>query len=85
MAEIINLSETPLARLKKQLEEREAELLETRNQLADTKQKLGMMISVNELLRLQIQDMLSTLQTMTNAIPGAAQNLRNIQAKLPKF
>lgn len=85
MAEIINLNETPLARLKKQLEEREAELLETRAQLAETKRQLGMMVSVNELLRLQIQDLLSTLQNLAGSLTSAALNLKNIQGKLPKF
>lgn len=85
MAEIINLNETPLAKLKKQLEDKDAELLEARAQLAETRRQLGMMVSVNELLRLQIQDMLSTLQNLAGALTGAAQNLKNIQGKLPKF
>ena len=83
MAEILPFNET--SRLKKQLEDKEAELLEAQKALSAAKEKLGYMISVNELLRLQIQDLLNTLGNLGTTLQNTAANLKGIQAKLPKF
>jgi regulator of replication initiation timing len=83
MAEILPFNET--ARLKKLLEDKDLELLEAQKALSDAKEKLGYMISVNELLRLQIQDLLNLMGNLGSAIQTTTNNLKGIQAKLPKF
>lgn len=90
MAEIISFNEP--ARLKKQLEEKEAEIVRLNRALAksaeDVKQareQLGTVISVNELLRLQVQDLIHTMQTMEQTVQTTVRNLKNLQGRLPKF
>ena len=83
MAEIIDFDQ--VTRLKKKLEEVTNSLSEKETQLTEARNNLAQMRAVNEMLKLQLADLIQVIQGQTNTLKQIETNLKNLQGKLPTF
>lgn len=77
MAKIINMGDSPVATMKARLEEAEASLIEERRKTAQLE-------TANEMMKLQIHELLTTLRNMEGAVQTAIHNVQVIRDHLPK-
>ena len=82
MAEIIPF-DSPMIRLKKELEEKDRELQETKRQLFETRQSMSTITSVNELLKLQLHDLVNNIKRLQDNLNTVNINVQILQSKLP--
>ena len=83
MAEIISFDQNPLLKFKKELENKDKIIEQLQAELSSTKQKLGGLISVNEMLKLQLADLANTLSLYQHQLGGMIVNITNLKSKLP--
>ena len=83
MAEIISFDQNPLLKFKKELENKDKIIEQLNAELSVTKQKLGSLISVNEMLKLQLADLANNLSLYQHQLGGMIVNLNNLKNKLP--
>jgi chromosome segregation ATPase len=82
MAEIIPF-DSPMIRLKRELEEKEKELQDTKRQLYETRQSISAITSVNELLKLQLHDLTNNIRKLQENLNIVTGNVQLLQSKLP--
>lgn len=83
MAEIININQNSVLKHKKELEAKDKIIEDLQAELSDTKHKLGSLISVNEMLKLQLADLSNNLSLYQHQLGGMIVNLNNLKNKLP--
>jgi len=83
MAKIIEFEGSPVHKLKRELEEKNKEIEILRQQIRVTTQRLASVISVNDMLKLQINDMQTNLQYLKYQIKNTENNLIVLKSKLP--
>lgn len=84
MAEIIEFSSTPLTRMKKQLEERNARIAQLEEQVQLLTQKINLMASLNEMIRLQLNDLGTNINGFVDAIATSFNSIKDLTNKLPR-
>ena len=82
MVEIIPF-DSPMIRLKKELEEKDRELQDTKRQLFETRQSISAITSVNELLKLQLHDLVNNIHRLQENLNTVNTNVQLLQSKLP--
>jgi len=83
MGDLIDLSNTPMAKLKADLQRKEEENAELVRQLTSVKSKIAGMVSVNEMLKMALLDLENTLRLYRDQLTGMITNLVTLRGKLP--
>jgi outer membrane protein TolC len=83
MADIIDIKESPINRYRRELEQKDQEIIALRQQLEQAANALATVISINDMLKLQLSDLVTTLTNLHNSFGVIAENMRNLQAQLP--
>lgn len=82
MGEIIPF-DNPLLKLRRELEEKDFELQETKKRLQEAHESISAISSVNELLKLQLHDLLSNITRLQQNLNSVVSNVNMLQSKLP--
>lgn len=83
MAKIIEFEGSPVHRLKREVEAKNNEIDLLKTQLRITTQRLASVISVNEMLKLQLSDIQTNLQYLKFQIINSENNITTMKSKLP--
>lgn len=83
MGDVINFDSTPLVRLRQELRAREQEVEKLRRELTEAKNKISSLVSVNEMLKLNLADLANTLTLFTNQMGGMINNINTLRSRLP--
>jgi chromosome segregation ATPase len=82
MGELIPF-DNPLVKLRRELEEKEYELQATKEKLLEAHKSISAISSVNELLKLQLHDLLSSITKLQRSLNTVTTNVNMLQSKLP--
>lgn len=82
---VIDFGETVREREKEDIEAYKLQSKEDTKQIQTLRQKLGMMVSINEMLKIQLSDLIMQLDFMDQHIKITTQNAKNMLVKLPKI
>jgi len=83
MAKIIDFKKSPVKRIKQELAEISQENDALRAELKKTHHKIGRLVGINEMLKLQLNDLLTNLNYFQNHLNSFAQNASKLKGKLP--
>jgi chromosome segregation ATPase len=83
MVKIINFGDSPIKKIREELDKKDDEIASLKERLKEANHQLGVMSSVNELLKLQILDLLNNLSFFRNQLDAFAENASNLRKKLP--
>jgi chromosome segregation ATPase len=75
--------DNPLAKLRREFEEKELELQETKKRLQEAQMSISAISSVNELLKLQLHDLLGNITRLQQSLSTVTANVNMLQSKLP--
>lgn len=82
---VIDFGETVREREKEDIAEHKSQAKKDAKELQALRQKLGMMVSINEMLKIQLSDLIMQLDFMDQHIKITKQNAKNMLVKLPKI
>lgn len=83
MGKVIDLHGTPVAQLKAQLEEKDREIAALKDELIQARNVNAQLQGIVELLKLQMHDVVGTLQGHQHSIASVINNIQGIKGKLP--
>lgn len=83
MSRIIDFNSSPSAKIKKDLEEKNKEIKKLKEELRDAHNKMSNLVSINEMLKLQLTDLLNNLSFFQNHLQSFGHNAKNLKDKLP--
>lgn len=83
MGDVIDFSNAPLSKLRHELNQKQTECEAMRQELSDTKNKLATLVSVNEMLRIQLNDLAGMLTMFQHQLSGMVGNINGLRQKLP--
>jgi chromosome segregation ATPase len=83
MADVISFESAPLVKLRQELNAREAEIRTLRAELTEAKTKISSLVSVNEMLKLNLADLANTLTIFTQQMTGMITNVNTLRSRLP--
>ena len=78
MNNVININDSPLSKMQKLLDDE-------KDKNKELKLKNGMFHSVNEMLKLHIEDLISSIEIFEIHLTTIKTNMRILQSKLPDF
>lgn len=82
---VIDFSQTVREKEKEDIETYKSQSKKDTKEIQTLRQKVGMMISVNEMLKIQLSDLITQLNFMDQHIKITKQNAKNMLVKLPKI
>lgn len=82
---VIDFSQTVREKEKEDIEAYKSQAKKDANEIQTLRQKVGMMISINEMLKIQLSDLITQLDFMDQHIRITKQNAKNMLVKLPKI
>jgi hypothetical protein len=82
---IVTLEDTIRIKQAEEIQTLKDENTNLKEQLFESRRKLGILVSVNEMLKIQLQDLLSQLNFMDQHIKLTMQNAKNMLMKLPNI
>ena len=82
---VIDFGETVREKEKEDIAAHKSKAKKDAKELQTLRQKLGMMVSVNEMLKIQLSDLIMQLDFMDQHIKITKQNAKNMLIKLPKI
>lgn len=82
---VIDFGQTIREREKEDIEAHKLRHKQDQKEMGELRRKLGMMVSINEMLKIQLSDLITQLNFMDQHIKITSQNAKNMLIKLPKI
>lgn len=77
------MQDSPISSLKKELQRKNDVIAQKQEELDHLRIQMGQVVSTNELLKLQIQDLVVTVNNLRGQCDQVLNNLYVLQSKLP--
>jgi len=82
---VIDFGETIREKEREDVEAYKTQSKQDQKEMGELRRKLGMMVSINEMLKIQLSDLITQLDFMDQHIKITTQNAKNMLKKLPKI
>jgi hypothetical protein len=83
--DVVNIEDTIRQRQNEEIKKLKQDKIDLENKLFETRRKLGILVSVNDMLKIQLNDLIVQLDFMDQHIKITTNNAKNMLAKLPNI
>lgn len=83
MAKVIDFKDSPVTKIKQKLKDKEEENKKVRLELKKAYNNIGKLVSVNEMLRLQLSDILANINFLKHHLNSFENNVNKLRTGLP--
>lgn len=85
MGKVIGINDSPVAKMRQELEQEKKRNEKITAELIRTKNKIARLVSVNEMLKIQLSDLVSNINVLIHHLNSVQHNATILRDKLPEI